>query len=139
MVRISPFWRFSLLSCVLYSVQKPNEFWNIFFIPVKNVCGFASLVTPYCRVWNEPKKLLYHLIVQYLNLFMFNGFMKILKIERVQSSLRSPMNLGEFSTFFVNFHFVRQNNCQFGWDENIENIATYFSLFSVVKLIFVKI
>ena len=70
---------------------------------------------------------------------MFNGFMKILKIKRAQSSQRAPMNLGEYPTIFVNFHFVRQNNCQFGWDENIENIAAYFSLFSVVKLIFVKI
>ena len=49
------------------------------------------------------------------------------------------MNLGQYPTFFDNFYFVRQNNCQFRWDENIENIATYFSLFSVVKSIFVKI
>ena len=49
------------------------------------------------------------------------------------------MNFGEYPTFFDNFYFVRQNNCQFRWDENIENIATYFSLFSVVKSIFVKI
>ena len=49
------------------------------------------------------------------------------------------MNLGEYPTFFESFYFVRQNNCQFGLDANIENIATYFNLFSVVKLILVKI
>ena len=49
------------------------------------------------------------------------------------------MNLGEYPTFFESFYFVRQNNCQFGLDENIENIATYFNLFSVVKLILVKV
>ena len=49
------------------------------------------------------------------------------------------MHLGEYPTFFGSFDFVRQNNCQFGLDANIENIATYFNLFSVVKLILVKI
>ena len=48
------------------------------------------------------------------------------------------MDLGEYPTFFGSFDLVRQNNCQFGLDANIENIATYFNLFSVVKLILVK-
>ena len=36
------------------------------------------------------------------------------------------MNLEEYPTFFESFYFVRQNNCQFELDANIENIATYF-------------
>ena len=48
------------------------------------------------------------------------------------------MNLEEYPTIFVNFYFVRQNNCEFRWDANIKNILTYFSPATIVKLIFVK-
>ena len=75
----------TLVSWVLYSAQKSNEFWASFFIPVKNICGFASSVTQHFRVRNESKKLLHHLIAQYLNLIMFNGLTKILKIKQVQN------------------------------------------------------
>ena len=57
LTHVSPFSRFILLSLVLYSAQKPYEFWNIFFIPVKILCGFASLVTQNFRVRNEAKNL----------------------------------------------------------------------------------
>ena len=133
------FWKVFRTSMSILECPKTKRTLKVFFIPVKHVCGLASLVTLYCRAWNEPKKLLYHLIVQCLNSFMFKGFPKILKIEKAQSLYWRPMNLGEYPTFFESFYFVRQNNCQFGLDANIENIATYFNLFSVVKLILVKI
>ena len=47
-------------------------------------------------------------------------------------------NLEEYPTFFVKVYFGCENNSEFGWDANIKDIATYFRLFSVVKLIFVK-
>ena len=73
-----------LASMGLLECPKPKRTLKDFFIPAKHVCGFASWVSPYCRVWNEPKKILYQSNVLNLNLFIFNGFMKILKIKQVQ-------------------------------------------------------
>ena len=49
------------------------------------------------------------------------------------------MNLREYTTFSDIFYFVPQNNLQFRLDANFDNITTYFSPFSVLKSIFVKI
>ena len=79
-----------LTSMGILDCPKTKRTLKDFFIPVKHVCGLASLVTLYFRAWNELKKLLYHLIVQCLNLFRFKGFPKILKIHADIVSVRPP-------------------------------------------------